>query len=90
MPSIPIILVRNRVPATLQTGVLARIGMAMRRHQRLIMGVQWLVVVFYFSLLIYPVFMPLPAEDAHIGLSSCWPPCCWGASGAAFFARKAC
>ena len=66
MPSIPIILVRNRVPATLQTGVLARIGMAMRRHQRLIMGVQWLVVVFYFSLLIYPVFMPLPAEDAHI------------------------
>jgi hypothetical protein len=66
MPSIPITLVRNRVPAPLQSGVLARIGMAMRRHQRLIMGVQWLVVVFYFSLLIYPVFMPLPAEDAHI------------------------
>lgn len=66
MPSIPITLVRNNVQAPMQTGVLARIGMAMRRHQRFIMGVQWLVVVFYFSLLIYPVFMPLPAEDAHI------------------------
>ena len=66
MPSIPITLVRNDVPAAMQNGVLARIGMAMRRHQRFILGVQWLVVVFYFSLLIYPVFMPLPAEDAHI------------------------
>ena len=66
MPSIPITLVRNRVPAPLQSGVLARIGMVMRRHQRFIMGVQWLVVLFYFSLLIYPAFMPLPAEDAHI------------------------
>jgi polyferredoxin len=66
MPSIPITLVRNRVPALLPSGVLARIGMAMRRHQRFIMCLQWLVVVFYFSLLIYPVFMPLPAEDAHI------------------------
>lgn len=48
------------------TGPLARIGQAMRRHQRVIMGVQWAVVFFYFSLLIYPALMPLPAEDAHI------------------------
>ena len=45
---------------------LARIGQAMRRHQPVIMGVQWLVVVFYFSLLVYPAFMPVPPEDAHI------------------------
>ena len=66
MRSIPITLVRNDIQAPMQTGVLARIGMAMRRHQRFIMGLQWLVVVFYFGLLIYPAFMPLPAEDAHI------------------------
>ena len=66
MPSIPITLVRGDAHAPMQTGVLARMGMAMRRHQRFILGVQWLVVVFYFSLLIYPTFMPLPAEDAHI------------------------
>jgi polyferredoxin len=66
MPSIPITLVRNDAQSPAQTGLLARIGMAMRRHQRFILGVQWLVVVFYFSLLIYPVFMPVPAEDAHI------------------------
>ena len=45
---------------------LARFGQAMRRHQRAIIGVQWLVVVFYFSLLVYPAFMPVPPEDAHI------------------------
>ncbi|NMM04926.1 4Fe-4S binding protein [Polaromonas sp.] len=66
MRSIPVALVRDEVQAPMQTGVLARVGMAMRRHQRFILGLQWLVVVFYFSLLIYPVFMPLPAEDAHI------------------------
>lgn len=66
MRSIPITLVRNEAPAPKPLGMLARVGMAMRRHQRAIMGVQWVVVVFYFSLLIYPAFMPLPAEDAHI------------------------
>ncbi len=38
----------------------------MRRHQRVILGLQWLVVVFYFGLLIIPALMPLPPEDAHI------------------------
>ncbi len=66
MRSIAITLVRDDAPAAAPVGMLARIGQAMRRHQRVILGVQWTVVVFYFSLLIYPVFMPLPAEDAHI------------------------
>jgi hypothetical protein len=67
MRHIPITPVREPIPAApLPTGVLARLGLAMRRHRRVIMGVQWAVVVFYFSLLIYPAFMPLPAEDAHI------------------------
>lgn len=63
---IPMALVRPESAAHASMGPLARIGQAMRRHQGLIMGVQWLVVVFYFSLLIYPAWMPLPAEDAHI------------------------
>jgi polyferredoxin len=67
MRSIPIIPVLNNAPVvTTPAGVLARLGLAMRRHQRAIIGVQWAVVVFYFSLLIYPAFMPLPADDAHI------------------------
>ncbi|WP_114973983.1 4Fe-4S binding protein [Rhodoferax ferrireducens] len=66
MRSIAITPVQGDVLAAAPASLLARIGQAMRRHQRAILGVQWLVVVFYFSLLIYPAFMPLPAEDAHI------------------------
>lgn len=66
MRSIPITLLRNEAPAAVPAGPLARVGLAMRRHQRAIIGVQWVVVVLYFGLLIYPVFMPLPPEDAHI------------------------
>ena len=67
MRSIPITSVNNEnAPVAGSTGVLASLGLAMRRHQRVIVGVQWVVVVFYFSLLIYPAFMPLPPEDAHI------------------------
>lgn len=66
MRSIPIALVRDDPPAPAANGPLARLGLAMRRHQRVIMGLQWTVVLVYFSLLIYPAFMPLPAEDAHI------------------------
>ena len=47
-------------------GLLARLGLAMRRHQHAIKAVQWTVVLFYFGLLVYPAFMPLPAEDARI------------------------
>ena len=66
MRRIPITLIRNAAAAPAPVGVLAHVGMAMRRHQRAIMAAQWVVVVFYFSLLIYPAFMPLPPEDAHI------------------------
>ncbi len=47
-------------------GLLARLGLAMRRHQRLIQGIQWVVVLFYFGLLVVPAMMPLPDQDAHI------------------------
>ena len=66
MRSIAITPVRDHAVAAAPASLLTRVGQAMRRHQRAILGVQWLVVVFYFSLLIYPAFMPLPAEDAHI------------------------
>jgi polyferredoxin len=51
---------------TLPKTRLARLGLAMRRHQRVIMGLQWVVTAFYLSLLIIPVFMPVPAQDAHM------------------------
>jgi len=38
----------------------------MRRHRSAIIGVQWVVVLFYLILLIVPAFMPLPPEDAHL------------------------
>jgi len=66
MRSIPILAVPTAPAATQPAGPLARLGLAMRRHQRVIMGLQWTVVVFYFSLLIVPALMPLPPEDAHI------------------------
>ncbi|TXT39138.1 MAG: hypothetical protein FD135_2388 [Comamonadaceae bacterium] len=66
IPIIPITLIRNNVPAARSSAMLARIGHAMRRHQRAIQALQWVVVVFYFSLLIYPVWLPLPAEEARI------------------------
>ena len=45
---------------------LARLGEAMRRHRRLIVGVQWVVVVFYFGLVSVPAFLPVPSQDARI------------------------
>ena len=45
---------------------LARLGQAMQRHRKLILGIQWVVVVFYFLLLIIPAFMPVPAQNAHV------------------------
>ena len=55
-------LVRKSGGATL----LAKIGDAMQRHRRTILALQWIVVFFYFSLLVIPSFMPIPAEDAHL------------------------
>ncbi|BCO28353.1 hypothetical protein MIZ03_3253 [Rhodoferax lithotrophicus] len=66
MPIIPITLIRNTPAAATPHTLLARWGLAMRRHQRAIAALQWVVVVFYFSLLIYPALMPLPTEEARI------------------------
>lgn len=45
---------------------LARAGEAMVRHRKLIQTVQWVVVVFYLSLVTVPAFLPLPPQDAHL------------------------
>ncbi len=45
---------------------LARLGDAMRRHRRVIVGIQWCVVLFYLTMLIVPALMPLPPENAHL------------------------
>lgn len=44
----------------------ARIGLAMARHRRAIVGLQWLVVMSYAVLVTVPAFLPLPAEHAHV------------------------
>jgi 4Fe-4S binding domain len=47
-------------------GWLQAVGNAMQRHRRVIVGVQWAVVVFYLVLVTAPAFLTLPAQDAHI------------------------
>lgn len=42
------------------------IGLALARHRRVVIGVQWFVVLFYMALVIIPAFQPLPPEDAHL------------------------
>lgn len=38
----------------------------MARHRRLIVGLQWFVIVFYTVLVVLPAFFPVPAAGAHI------------------------
>ena len=45
---------------------LQRLGDAMRRYRRLILGVQWAVVVFYLALVMIPAFLPLPGTGASV------------------------
>jgi len=47
-------------------GRLAAFGVFLRRHRRLLAGVQWGVVGVYAFLVIVPAFLPLPPESAHI------------------------
>ena len=44
----------------------ARVGLFLRRHRRLIIATQWVIVVLYAAMVIIPAFLPLPAEDAHL------------------------
>jgi hypothetical protein len=46
--------------------LLMRFGDAMRRHRRVILGVQWLVVGAYLFLIVVPAFLPLPDGNAHL------------------------
>ena len=45
---------------------LAPLGSWMQSNGRLIRRVQWVVVLFYVSLLVLPALLPLPDESAHI------------------------
>lgn len=45
---------------------LARLGLLLRRHRRIILSVQWAIVVVYAALVIAPAFLPLPQAGAHI------------------------
>jgi len=52
--------------ATAWRGGVAAFGRALARHRRIILGVQWFVVLFYLALVIIPAFLPLPPEGAHL------------------------
>ncbi|EJW13268.1 Ferredoxin [Rhodovulum sp. PH10] len=47
-------------------GLLARTGDWLVRNQRTVQRAQWGVVLVYFTLLIVPVLLPMPARAAHI------------------------
>lgn len=52
-------------PAPRQRAWLARYGDWLRRHQRVVRRVQWIVVGTYMILLVVPAVLPLPGNDAH-------------------------
>ncbi|MEN9396850.1 MAG: hypothetical protein RLZ81_1380, partial [Pseudomonadota bacterium] len=66
MRSIPIAVAQGPAAPRAPVGRLARLGQAMRRHQRVIQALQWAVVGVYALLVTVPAFLPLPPEDAHI------------------------
>ena len=45
---------------------LARLGQAMQKQRRLILGLQWLVVLSYLLLVSVPAFLPIPPQEAHL------------------------
>ncbi len=55
-----------RFHAARPRGRLEKIGLFLRQNRRLIMAVQWLIVVLYAAMVIVPAFIELPPEDAHI------------------------
>jgi len=44
----------------------AGFGLALARHRRIIIGIQWFVVVFYLALVVIPAFLPLPPDGDHL------------------------
>jgi polyferredoxin len=46
--------------------LLRGLGDAMQRHRRVILGIQWTVVVFYLALVLAPAFLPLPPQTVHL------------------------
>ncbi len=44
---------------------LQRLGDLMQARRSLIQNIQWIVVIFYLSLLIWPAFLPLPKDYVH-------------------------
>lgn len=55
---------RGSLPAP--AGRLAALGLFLRRHRPLILGMQWAVVLIYAALIVVPLFLPLPPESAHL------------------------
>jgi polyferredoxin len=51
---------------TTRSNLPARIGRVMQKHQRTIMVVQWLFVAMYLFLLLAPILLPLPDQNARI------------------------
>lgn len=45
---------------------LQRLGDALRRHRRLILGTQWAIVLFYLALVAVPAFLPLPGTGSSV------------------------
>ena len=43
---------------------LAAIGLFLRRNRRLVLGVQWAIVVVYAVLVVVPAFLPLPPDGS--------------------------
>jgi polyferredoxin len=54
-------LARRRLQAWLR-----RLGEAMARHRRTIMGIQWTVVIVYATLIVVPAFLDLPPAKARL------------------------
>ncbi|HEY1735678.1 MAG TPA: 4Fe-4S binding protein [Methylovirgula sp.] len=59
---------------------MAALGHWLKRHQRTIQTVQWIVVGVYFTLIVVPTFLPLPDNTAHVwnNLTLLAQFCFWG------------
>ncbi len=44
---------------------LQKLGNFIQQHRRIILGLQWFIVLFYFTLLIWPAMLPLPKDYVH-------------------------